>query len=81
VEVVAVATLTVCIFLAFYFAFLSFQEADDALRKQLVTLATYSLIAGVAIMACMMMYAGIRKAFSRIGDQLKRIREPREPSD
>jgi hypothetical protein len=46
VESIAVVILTICIFLSFYFAFLSFQEIDVAVKKQLLTFTAYSLIAG-----------------------------------
>jgi len=77
-EAVAVAVLTVCLFISFYFAFLSFQEVDDALKKQLVTIAAYSLVTGVVIMACLTIYLGIKKAFSRMDDQLRSREEPQE---
>jgi uncharacterized membrane protein len=66
VESAAVATLIVCIFLSFYFAFLSFQGIDDALKKQLVTFAIYFLITGVVILACMAIYIGLKRAFPKV---------------
>jgi NADH:ubiquinone oxidoreductase subunit 6 (subunit J) len=67
VESIIVVILAICIFLSFYFTVLSFQTVDDALKKQLVTLAAYSLITGVVIFACLMIYLGIKKAFSKSG--------------
>jgi len=71
VESAVVAVLAICIFLSFYFAFLSFQAMDDALKKQLVTLAASSIITGVIILACMTIYLGIKKAFSSVEDMLR----------
>ena len=81
VESITVVILTICIFLSFYFTFLSFQTVDDALKKQLVTLAAYSLITGVILLACITISLGIKKAFSRIEDQLKITEESSEKDE
>jgi hypothetical protein len=81
VESIIVVILAICIFLSFYFTFLSFQTVDDALKKQLVTLAASSLITGVIILACITISFGIKKAFSRIEDQLKITEEPSEKDE
>jgi uncharacterized membrane protein len=70
VESAIVAVLAVCIFLSFYFALLSFQALDDAIKKQLVTLAAYVLISGIVILSILIVHLGIKKAFSNIEDQL-----------
>jgi hypothetical protein len=70
VESAIVAVLAVCIFLSFYFALLSFQALDDAIKKQLVTLAAYILISGIIILSILIVHVGIKKAFSTIEDQL-----------
>ena len=69
-ESVTLVVLVICIFLSFYFAYLSFQTIDDALRKELVIFAASSLITGVVVFACMTIYLGIKKSFPRIEDQL-----------
>jgi len=71
VESITVVILAICIFLSFYFTFLSFQTVDDALKKQLVTLAAYSLITGVIILSSLMIHLGIKKIFSTVWDQLR----------
>jgi FtsH-binding integral membrane protein len=81
VESAAVATLIVCIFLSFYLAFLSFQEIDDSLKKQLVTLAAYFLITGVVILACMTVYLSIKRAFPKMESRLKNSEETSEPDE
>ena len=81
VESITVVILVICIFLSFYFTFLSFQTVDDALKKQLVTLAAYSLITGVILLACITISFGIKKAFSRIEDQLKITEESSEKDE
>jgi len=78
VESATVVVLTICIFLSFYFTFLSFQTIDDALKKQLVTLAAYSLITGVTILASLMIHLGIKKAFPRVDSKLRSRKEPSE---
>lgn len=69
-ESIIISIFAIFIFLTFYFTFLSVQTIDDTLKKQLVTFAAYSLIAGVVILASLMIHFGIKKAFSRMGDQL-----------
>jgi len=81
VESIIVVILAICIFLSFYFAFLSFQTVDDALKKQLVTLAASSLITGVILLACLTISFGIKKAFSRIEDQLTITEEQSEKDE
>lgn len=78
VESATVVILTMCIFLSFYLTFLSFQAIDDTLKKQLVTFAAYSLITGVVILVTLMIHLGIKKAFSRVNDQLRQSEEPPE---
>ncbi|NWG11473.1 hypothetical protein HXY33_07000 [Candidatus Bathyarchaeota archaeon] len=78
VESITIMVLALCIFLSFYFTYLSFQTMDDTFKKQLVVLAASSLIAGVVLFACMTIYLGIRRAFSRFEDQLINIEEPTE---
>jgi len=51
---------------------------DDALKKQLVTLAAYSIISGVVILTILMIHTGIKKAISRVADELRSRREPSE---
>jgi FtsH-binding integral membrane protein len=81
VESAAVATLIVCIFLSFYFAFLSFQGIDDALKKQLVTFAVYFLITGVVILTCMTIYTGLKRAFPKVGIRQKNSEETSKPDE
>jgi uncharacterized membrane protein len=77
-ESITVVILAICIFLSFYFTFLSFQTIDDALKKQLVTLAAYSLITGVIMLACITISLGIKKAFPRVDSKLRSRKEPSE---
>ena len=78
VESITVVILAICIFLSFYFTFLSFQTVDDALKKQLVTLAAYSLITGVIMLACITISLGIKKAFPRVESEPRSRKEPSE---
>lgn len=71
VESAVVVVLGVCVFLAFYFVYLSFQTVDEVLKKQLVFVAASSVITGAVLFACLTIYLGIKKAFSGMGDQLK----------
>ncbi|MEM3597138.1 MAG: hypothetical protein QXJ53_03310 [Candidatus Bathyarchaeia archaeon] len=52
---------TICMFLTFYFVYLSFQTTEETLKKELVALAVYALLSGVIVLACMTVYVGIRK--------------------
>lgn len=61
VESGAVAALAVCILLSFYFSFLCFQSDNDAFKKQLVTLAAASTGVSVVMVACLVIYLGIKK--------------------
>ncbi|NWF86502.1 hypothetical protein HXY32_01600 [Candidatus Bathyarchaeota archaeon] len=70
VESITLMFLALCIFLSFYFTFLSFQMIDDTFKKQLVVLAASSLITGVVIFACLTIYVGIKKTLSHVEDQL-----------
>ena len=77
-ESITVVILAICIFLSFYLTFLSFQTVDDALKKQLVTLAASSLITGVIMLACITISLGIKKAFPRVDNKLENKKEPSE---
>ena len=81
VESITVVILAICIFLSFYFTFLSFQTVDDALKKEFVTLAASSLITGVIILACLTISFWINKAFSRIEYQLRITEEQSEKDE
>lgn len=70
VETIALTVLAPCIFLSFYFTYVSLQTVEEVFKKQLVFLAASSLIAGVAILACMVIYLGMKKTFSPVGGQL-----------
>ena len=61
VEPAIIIAFTICIFLSFYFVYLSFQTTEETLKKELITLAIYSLLSGVMALACMTVYIGIRK--------------------
>jgi NADH:ubiquinone oxidoreductase subunit 6 (subunit J) len=78
IESASVVVLATCIFLTFYFTLLSFQTAEEAVRRQLVTLAAYTLISGAVILAIVIVHVGIKKALSHVGEQLKRTKEPSE---
>jgi hypothetical protein len=51
---------------------------DEIMKKQLVTLAAYSIISGVVILATLIIHIGIKKAISNMKDQLRRSEEPPE---
>ncbi|MEM3458985.1 MAG: hypothetical protein QXN36_00140 [Candidatus Bathyarchaeia archaeon] len=70
VESLILASVTICLFLTFYFSYLSFQTTEDPIKKQFTLLATFSLIAGMVLLASIAIYIIIKKAFTRIEDQL-----------
>ncbi len=55
--------LTVCIFLTFYFVFLAFQYDDGDMRVKFMTFATTSLIVGVTVSVCLVVFLTMRKLF------------------
>ncbi len=75
-ESAAIILLGICIFLSFYFAILTLQTTDEAIKKQLVFVAASSVIAGVILATCIIVYAAIKKAFSRMDNQYKGHRQP-----
>jgi FtsH-binding integral membrane protein len=66
----------VCLFISFYFSFLSFQAVDENAKKQLVLVAAFSIIAGATIFACFLVYIGIRKVFAKVETGVKEAEEP-----
>ncbi|MGQ9507644.1 MAG: hypothetical protein ACUVTB_07335 [Candidatus Bathycorpusculaceae bacterium] len=71
VESAAIAILTLCIFLTFYFSFLSLQSLDETIKKQLVTLAIYSILTGIIILTSLIIHIGVKKALTSIETQLR----------
>jgi threonine/homoserine/homoserine lactone efflux protein len=63
IESASIIVVAVCTFITFYFSFLSFQVADDALKRQFLILAAVFLLAGAIIFSCLMVYSGIKRAF------------------
>ncbi|MGC8998780.1 MAG: hypothetical protein ACP5JW_05225 [Candidatus Bathyarchaeia archaeon] len=72
-ESAIVIAASVCLFLTFYFSYLSLQVFDDALKKQFILLAMSSLLIGATIFGCFVVYLGIRKIF--IKAKLSEIKE------
>ena len=71
VESVVVVVLMICVFLSFYFTFLSFQTVDTILKRQMLVLAVLSLVTGVVMMASLTIYMGVKRIFPKVDDQLK----------
>jgi len=44
---------------------------DDAIKKQLITLAIYSILTGVIILTSLIIHLGIKKALTPIETQLR----------
>lgn len=62
-ESAIIIAVAICIFLAFYFSFLSFTATEDSLKKQLVILSVYSLLSGIIVFGCLIIYLVIKKIF------------------
>ncbi|MGB9714752.1 MAG: hypothetical protein ACPLZC_07250 [Candidatus Bathyarchaeales archaeon] len=77
-ESLIVTFLLVCLFLSFYFSFLSLQVVDEDFRKQLALVAASSLIAGAALFACLLIYIGVRKVFVKVEIRIEEGEEPLE---
>jgi len=73
VESAIVVAASICIFLTFYFTYLSFQAFNDTLKKQFILLALSSLLTGAIIFGCLIIYLGIRRIF--IKAELSEIQE------
>ncbi|MEM3766325.1 MAG: hypothetical protein QXU46_04785 [Candidatus Bathyarchaeia archaeon] len=78
-ESAIVVTVAICLFLTFYFSYLSLQAFDDTLKKQFILLALASLLAGAVIFGCLTIYLGIKKIF--IKTELSGIQELQESED
>jgi TRAP-type C4-dicarboxylate transport system permease small subunit len=76
VESAIIATVSVCIFLAFYFSYLSLQTFDESLKRQFVLLALSSLLIGATIFGCLTIYIGIKKIFAKA--ELSEVQETQE---
>ena len=72
-ESAIIVAVSICIFLTFYFSYLSLQVFDDTLKKQFILLALSSLLTGAIIFGCLVIYLGIRRIF--IKAELSEIQE------
>jgi TRAP-type C4-dicarboxylate transport system permease small subunit len=75
-ESAIILTVSICIFLTFYFSYLSLQVFDDTLKKQFILLALSSLLTGATIFGCLVIYLGIRRIFVKA--ELSGIQETQE---
>jgi hypothetical protein len=64
-ETAVTIVIMVCIFMSFYFAFLSLQAADTATKLPFVALAASCLITGTVMFLCWMAHAGINKVLRK----------------
>ncbi|MBS7620918.1 hypothetical protein KEJ32_02195 [Candidatus Bathyarchaeota archaeon] len=62
-ESAIVIAVAVCIFLTFYFSYLSLQALEETIKKQFVLLALLSLVTGAIVFGCLVIYLGIKKIF------------------
>jgi len=75
IEAVTLVFIVICISLAFYLAFLSFQTFNEDLRKQLVAFAASFLITGITVFAALTVHMGIKKVFSGTYGSVKSDKE------
>lgn len=64
-ESIITIAVVVCAFLSFYFSLLSFTTIEDSLKKQFVLLAVYSLVSGIVMLGCLLVYLVMRKVFEK----------------
>ncbi|MEM2780817.1 MAG: hypothetical protein QW791_08150 [Candidatus Bathyarchaeia archaeon] len=64
-EQVITVAVAICAFLSFYFSLLSFTVIEDQLKKQFVLLAVYSLVSGIVVFGCLLIYLMMRKVFEK----------------
>ncbi|MEM4713408.1 MAG: hypothetical protein QXQ61_02540 [Candidatus Bathyarchaeia archaeon] len=65
VESAIVVVIAICIFLSFYFSLLSLMTNEEMMKQQFVLLAVYSLLSGIVVFGCLMIYIVIRKIFEK----------------
>jgi uncharacterized membrane protein len=70
-DAVIVCFVLFCAVIALYFAFVSFQTTDYSLRKELVWLAVYSLVAGLALFGGIVAYLWVKRMFSGVEEQVR----------
>ncbi|MCS7124794.1 MAG: hypothetical protein NZ932_05215 [Candidatus Bathyarchaeota archaeon] len=64
-ESAIIITIAVCVFLSFYFSLLSFMTTEDLMKQQFVLLAVYSLLSGVIVFGCLLIYLIIMEIFEK----------------
>jgi FtsH-binding integral membrane protein len=64
-ESAILVAVSVCIFLSFYFSLLSFISAEESLKRQFVLLAVYSLLSGIIVFGCLIVYIAMKKIFAK----------------
>ena len=64
-ESAILVAVSVCIFLSFYFSLLSFLSVEDTLKRQFVLLAMYSLLSGIIVFGCLIVYIAMKKVFAK----------------
>jgi len=64
-ESAILVAISVCIFLSFYFSLLSFLSVEESLKRQFVLLAVYSLLSGIIVFGCLMVYLVMKKVFAK----------------
>jgi FtsH-binding integral membrane protein len=64
-ESAILVAISVCIFLSFYFSLLSFLSVEESLKRQFVLLAVYSLLSGIIVFGCLMVYLAMKKVFAK----------------
>jgi len=76
VETAIIIVLMFCIFLSFYFSFLSLAKTSYDEKKYLVNVAASSLITGVVMVACWVAYLGIRRFLRKPIMQQQQVETP-----
>jgi FtsH-binding integral membrane protein len=64
-ESAILVAVSVCIFLSLYFSLLSFISVEESLKRQFVLLAVYSLLSGIIVFSCLIVYIAMKKIFAK----------------
>jgi hypothetical protein len=76
VETAIVIVLIICIFLSFYFSFLSLAKTNYDEKRYLVNVAASSLITGGVMVACWLAYLGVRRFLRKPMMQQEHVEMP-----
>lgn len=64
-ESAIIIAIVICVFLSIYFSLLSFTAVEDLIKQHFVLLAVYSLLSGIIIFSCLIVYLTMKKILAK----------------